>query len=155
MIRTGSQFEFEVEDGWTEFREGNRFVFRAPPSSAGFQELIVQGTLVTGAGTDEQRQHLVTEVLDNALTALRKTLAQESAIVLRPLGPDTSFRNPPAWIVVVQAASDQTLFGGAVFRGQMGILFATFESNIPSSVSAFHAFTRSVRLVTKDAVAQG
>jgi hypothetical protein len=154
MIKTGSQFEFEIEDGWTEFREGNRFVFQAPPSPAGFQELIVQGSLVAGEGTEEQRQHLVSVLLGNALTAIRKTLAQESTVILRPLGPDESFQNPSAWIVVAQGAFDQRLFCSAVFRGQMGVLFATFESSIPSSVSVFDAFARSVRLATQDADTQ-
>jgi hypothetical protein len=146
MIKTGSQFSFEIPDGWGEASDGGRLVFHAPESEP-FQELIVQGSQVTGRGPEAERQKAVAEVFENAVRALGDIVASEPFAVIRPLGPDGTLVEPQAWSVEARSSGDGTLFCGAVFRGPSGVLFVTAESAAEAR-PVFRQFADSVRLVT-------
>jgi hypothetical protein len=147
--RFGAEFQFDVPDGWDELREGARYVLRGP--GPGLQELIIQSYLLRGEGSPALEERALQQLVDNAVGSLRETLGAGSLAVTRPLGPDPSLGVQPAWSVISHATDDGTIFCGAVFRGNRGVLLLTWEATPdPASAPLYARILYSVRRVSAE-----
>jgi hypothetical protein len=144
--RFGMQFQFDIPEGWKEFRESGRYVVQGP--GPGLQELIFQSYVLQGEGSAQQQEQLLAGLAENALSALRNALDGGLLAIKRPLGPDASLPVQPAWSTMAQAVDDGTLFCGAVFRGSGAILLLTWEASArPGNLELYASVVNSVRCV--------
>lgn len=97
MAKTRLLFGFEEPEGWTQFREGNRYVFDGPDR----EELIVQGLLTLGEGSPEQRKSGQADAVQNAVEAATQTAA-DPALVLKH-GLTKKVEKPPLEIWSIDA----------------------------------------------------
>ncbi len=147
--RFGTEFQFDIPDGWDEFREGARYVIRDPGPV--FQELIFQSWVLQGEGSPLLQEQALGQLVDNALRSLRNTLQDGLLAITRPLGPDPSLGVPPPWSMMARATDDGTIFCGAVFRGTRGVLLFTWEADPdPTLADLYASVVYSVRRASSD-----
>jgi hypothetical protein len=147
--RFGTEFQFDVPDGWDESREGARYVLRGP--GPGLQELIIQSYVLHGEASPALEERTLQQLVDNAVGSLREALEGGLLAVTRPLGPDPSLGVQPAWSMISRATDDGTVFCGAVFRGSRGVLLLTWEAAPdPASAPLYARILYSVRRISAE-----
>jgi hypothetical protein len=147
--RFGTEFQFDIPDGWSESRDGARYVLRGP--GQGLQELILQSYVLQGKTSPTSEEQALQRLVDNALGGLRDTLESGPLSVTRPLGPDPSLGVQPAWSMMSYATDDGTIFCGAVFRATRGVLLLTWESAPdPGHAELYASVLYSVRHASAD-----
>jgi hypothetical protein len=142
LLRIGTQFQFEVPDGWSESPEGSRLVYRGPQG----EELIISSVVVDGHGPLVDRLSSEAQLLSNALDAAREGATQEGLVNTIPLRLDESGLEVPCWTSVSETPAKDALFLSAVARGDRGVLLATLEGPYaPELIGIFRAFLKSIR----------
>lgn len=123
MLRETDTFRFEVPDGWTDFRDGARFVCQGP----GGEELILSSWIVTGGQPSLAKETAVDRLQANAEHAAMDAAQHPDLVVRSPLTklPRT---NPDCWVLHAETVDGTILFLEAVVRGDNAVLLATYEA---------------------------
>ena|SRR5437762_11329887 len=138
-IETNS-FEFELPANWTYVAEGRRLVCHGPDD----EELIVSVSSVENAGGGPG-DVFVDQLFENALIAMRKTLADPELVVVRDVAIEPS-SSVVCSLSVARTSDNSVLFSQFAFRSVAAVLFATLETGYsPRHMEIARSFLGSVR----------
>jgi hypothetical protein len=138
-IETDS-FEFELPSDWTYFAESGRLVCHGPDD----EELILSVSTAKNA-RGEVGDVYVDQLFENALRAMRKTLADPELVVVRDVASEPSC-SVACSLSVARTSDNSVLFSQFAFRGVAAVLFATLETAYsPSHMQIARFFLGSVR----------
>jgi hypothetical protein len=146
MTKIGTIFKFAAPDGWTEFRDGNRYVFHGPKH----EELIVSASLVQGIGPTNNLAAVQRQLFENAELSVNKAATHPDLKITQPFQKEAQTLNVECWNLLANTREGDTLFYQAVFRDARGILIATLEApNTTHSINAFERFVKSVDVISE------
>jgi hypothetical protein len=146
MTKIGTVFKFTAPDGWTDFQDGNRYVFHGSNG----EELIVSASLVQGVGSTDSLAAIQQQLFKNAELSVNKAATHPDLKITQPLQKKAQSLNVECWNLLAETREGNTLFYQAIFRDARGILIATLEApNTMASISAFEQFVKSVDLISE------
>ena len=133
-------FEFALPANWTYLAEGQRLICHGPDG----EELIVSVTAVKNA-RGEVGDVYVDQLFENALVAMRKTLADPELVVVRDVAIEPS-SSVACSLSVARTSDNSVLFSQFAFRSVAAVLFATLETAYsPRHMEIAKSFLGSVR----------
>src|SRR5688572_28444824 len=116
MQRRGLLFEYDTPEGWEEFRDGNRHIYRAP----GTAELIVSGTLLQGVGSPEETSIQRRRLRDDATRAVRRAADHPELVIVKDLRQDEGASTLECWTMVSETRDGLTMLSQAVIMADVG-----------------------------------
>lgn len=141
MTKIGNVFYFCPPDGWSESRDGSRYLFHGPDG----EELIVSAVVIQGYGKTGDFERMQRALFKNAEQSIKAAASQSSLRVVRPFQRDTSVGSVEYWNLFTQTQDGKSLFYQAAFRDQRGILLLSYEApNVGESVLTFKQVVESV-----------
>lgn len=147
MTKIGTVFKFAAPDGWTEFRDGSRYVLHGP----NHEELIVSASLVQGIGSTNNLAAVQQQLFENAELSVKKAAIHPDLKITQAFQKEAQALNVECWNLLAHTCEGDTLFYQAVFRDARGILIATLEApNTAHSISAFERFVKSVNVISEN-----
>jgi len=142
----GTVFIFAAPDGWSEIRDGNRYIFHGPNGG----ELIVSASLIQGVGRTGDLTTIQQRLFQNAEESVKNAVAHPALKVTQPFQQDVRTTKIKCWSLLAETSEEDTLFYQAVFHDARGVLLATFESpNTMEAVNAFDQFIKSVGVMSE------
>lgn len=139
--KSGFAFEFEIPDGWGEFREGSSHIFQGPLGEV----LIVSGHVIEGGVAGPELAGARRRLFQNAVESVNSAAAHPELKVTRPLGPDEGSPGVGRWRLSCRTADGEALFEQAIFLNERAVLLVTFEApEAPLSHTTYARFLQSV-----------
>ena len=80
MIKFGTIFRFAAPDGWQQFQEDGRYIFRGPNR----RELIVSASLIQGILTPADLAAVQEKLFQNAEKSVKSAAAHSALKVMQP-----------------------------------------------------------------------
>lgn len=146
MKKIGTVFKFEAPNGWSQFQEGSRQVFRGPNC----EELIVSASLIQGIGTTGDLAVVQRRLFQNAEQSVKNAAAHPALKVTQPFQRDASILKLECWTLLAQTHEGDTLFHQAVFHDPRGVLLATLEApDTANAANVFKEFVQSVEVISE------
>jgi hypothetical protein len=146
MTKIGTVFQFAAPNGWTEIRDGSRYVFHGPNR----EELIVSASLIQGIGTRSDLAAVQQRLFQNAEQSVKNAAAHPALKVTQPFQQNSNVSKVECWTLLAQTQEGGTLFYQTVFRDPRGVLLATLEApDTASAADAFVQFVKSVEVVSE------
>ena len=134
MEIVGLGLSFGVPPDWTQFKDGNRFVFQSPAR----EELIVSGRLIMGKGSEAERTAIVERVVENAREAALRTAADPELRVTFPLQEVACSGVSRIWRIDAESRDGAIRFFQAIVSHAHGMALFSYEA--PLSQSAQDTF---------------
>jgi hypothetical protein len=146
MTKIGTVFTFAAPSGWSEFREGSRYVFHGPNR----EELIMSAFLIQGGGTSASPLELQQRLFRNAEGAARAAASHSALKVTHPFMRKPVRSGLECWMLRAETHEGDTLFHQAVVQDPRGVLLASFEApNTLHSVQTFEQVVESLGVASE------